>query len=314
MNYQKIYCQLIHKRKHEHVLAKLDKTDPDYVYVEEHHIVPRCIGGSDDKSNLVNLTGREHFIAHKLLFKASIGTHQELPLANAFWQMCYCHKDNLYNIKKTSRQFAKEKNLAIKSISKQQKNRIRINDGKHTKYVKAEYLQQYLENGYVIGTLQIVWNKGKHDLPPSAIAGKHHTLETRRKISAKCKGLQMPVSMKEKTRQRMLGNTYGLNKHPTKEALKQRSKSLSNRVRINNGQKMKYVTKDQLQEYLDNGWKLGMLSLSEETKQKLSQANKGSVPANKGKKLSTETRLKMSLAKRGKPPNNKGKHYKQKQK
>ena len=69
MNYQKIYSQLIHKRKHEHVLAKLDKTDPDYVYVEEHHIVPRCIGGSNDKSNLVNLTGREHFIAHRLLTK-----------------------------------------------------------------------------------------------------------------------------------------------------------------------------------------------------------------------------------------------------
>ena len=55
-----------------------------------------------------------------------------------------------------------------------------------------------------------------------------------------------------------------------------------------------------------------MLQLSESTKRKLSYANKGNIPANKGKKLSKETRLKMSLAKRGKPPNNKGKHYKRK--
>lgn len=38
-------------------------------YYEEHHIVPRCLGGSDDKSNLVLLTAREHFIAHRLLSK-----------------------------------------------------------------------------------------------------------------------------------------------------------------------------------------------------------------------------------------------------
>ena len=38
-------------------------------YKESHHIIPRCLGGSDDKDNLVNLTAREHFIAHLLLWK-----------------------------------------------------------------------------------------------------------------------------------------------------------------------------------------------------------------------------------------------------
>lgn len=49
-----------------------------------------------------------------------------------------------------------------------------------------------------------------------------------------------------------------------------------------------------------------MLPLSDETKLKLSRANKGNIPANKGTKLSAKTRKKMSLAKKGKPPNNKG--------
>lgn len=38
-------------------------------YKEVHHIIPRSFGGSNDKSNLVQLTAREHYIAHALLWK-----------------------------------------------------------------------------------------------------------------------------------------------------------------------------------------------------------------------------------------------------
>lgn len=38
-------------------------------YVEQHHIIPRCMGGTDDCSNIVSLTAREHFLAHQLLVK-----------------------------------------------------------------------------------------------------------------------------------------------------------------------------------------------------------------------------------------------------
>ena len=36
-------------------------------YSEKHHIVPKCLGGSNKKDNLVKLTAREHFICHLLL-------------------------------------------------------------------------------------------------------------------------------------------------------------------------------------------------------------------------------------------------------
>lgn len=52
MNYTKIYNLIIEKRK---VVIPTG-------YVEEHHIIPRSLGGSDDKSNLVKLTAKEHFI------------------------------------------------------------------------------------------------------------------------------------------------------------------------------------------------------------------------------------------------------------
>lgn len=43
-------------------------------YTERHHIVPRSRGGSDDASNVVTLTGREHYLAHWLLAKIHGGT------------------------------------------------------------------------------------------------------------------------------------------------------------------------------------------------------------------------------------------------
>ena len=42
-------------------------------YTELHHITPRSLGGSNDDSNLVSLTAREHFICHILLTKFTTG-------------------------------------------------------------------------------------------------------------------------------------------------------------------------------------------------------------------------------------------------
>lgn len=36
-------------------------------YHERHHIIPKCMNGNDEDSNLIDLFAKEHFIAHKLL-------------------------------------------------------------------------------------------------------------------------------------------------------------------------------------------------------------------------------------------------------
>jgi hypothetical protein len=59
MNYSKIYDRLIEKAKNRNIEG----------YYERHHIIPRCVGGSDDKENLVDLTPEEHYLAHQLLVK-----------------------------------------------------------------------------------------------------------------------------------------------------------------------------------------------------------------------------------------------------
>src|SRR5690554_3281839 len=65
MDYKKIYDQLVEKAKPR----GLDKTKNDG-YFEIHHIVPRCMGGGDEESNLVMFTVREHILAHILLWKS----------------------------------------------------------------------------------------------------------------------------------------------------------------------------------------------------------------------------------------------------
>ena len=84
MNYQLIYDNLVNKaikrqlEKEQHMLEngtaiiKNGKFVPlikNQEYIERHHIIPRCLGGTDDESNLVDFTYREHYIAHYLLYK-----------------------------------------------------------------------------------------------------------------------------------------------------------------------------------------------------------------------------------------------------
>lgn len=64
MNYQLAYDRLIYSRINNAPSG----------YIEKHHIIPRSLGGTNAKSNIVCLTPKEHFIAHRLLAKIHGGT------------------------------------------------------------------------------------------------------------------------------------------------------------------------------------------------------------------------------------------------
>lgn len=66
MNHQKVYDAIIAKARLEN-RAKLKRNQEGYVYYENHHIIPKCLNGGNEKENLVLLTAREHFVCHKLL-------------------------------------------------------------------------------------------------------------------------------------------------------------------------------------------------------------------------------------------------------
>lgn len=68
MNYERIYNQIINRAK----ARKLTE------YKETHHIIPKCLGGTDDKDNLIELTAREHFLCHWLLHNQYPENHKLL--------------------------------------------------------------------------------------------------------------------------------------------------------------------------------------------------------------------------------------------
>lgn len=74
MDYQKIYNQLVERGQ--------NRSKEIGIYYESHHILPRCMGGGDEKENLTNLTAREHYIAHWLLYKIH---PDNFKLSLAFW-------------------------------------------------------------------------------------------------------------------------------------------------------------------------------------------------------------------------------------
>lgn len=76
-NYKRIYDQLIEKR----LTYKLYKSND--LYTENHHIVPRSLGGSNAPDNMIRLTAREHLIAHLLLVKI----HEKSGDKNAYHKM-----------------------------------------------------------------------------------------------------------------------------------------------------------------------------------------------------------------------------------
>jgi hypothetical protein len=72
-------------------------------YVERHHIVPKCMGGSNATINIVSLTAREHFICHLLLIRMA-PTEYRAKLVYAAWQQSRPSKNK--TVKVTNRVYA----------------------------------------------------------------------------------------------------------------------------------------------------------------------------------------------------------------
>lgn len=120
MNYQKIYDDIC-KRGQVRILSR-------EIYTEKHHIIPKCLGGSNEKSNLTVLTAREHFICHWILAEKLYPNNSKLWFA--FWGMCNQNRE--YQLRYTPSSTTYESaRLRVKTIlSLSAKNRIFTEDTK----------------------------------------------------------------------------------------------------------------------------------------------------------------------------------------
>jgi len=89
MNYKKIYMQLIDS----------SKNNDSSLYLEKHHIVPKCLGGKDINKNISYLTPKQHFIAHALLTKIFKDDYRILLAFYAMKAKSKFHGERYFNSK-----------------------------------------------------------------------------------------------------------------------------------------------------------------------------------------------------------------------
>lgn len=75
-----------HRKIHDAIIARARRRKLR-CYYEKHHIIPRSLKGSDDPSNIVALTYREHFLIHWLLTKLLTRGRGKHAMLRAFQQM-----------------------------------------------------------------------------------------------------------------------------------------------------------------------------------------------------------------------------------
>lgn len=147
MNYEKIYYDLI-------LRAKLRSRPLEYT--ERHHIEPKCITNNNEPWNLVVLTAREHFIAHRLLVKF-IKTHK-VQMLNALYAMSM--------VKNTKRKLtSREVAVCRQAKSDAQRNRI-VTEATRKKLSEAHKDKTILESTKSIMSIsakqRVANNKDKH--------------------------------------------------------------------------------------------------------------------------------------------------------
>lgn len=137
MNYRLQYDKLI-------AAAKARTSSPEYG--ETHHIVPKSEGGNNDKTNLVKLSYREHYIAHLLLAKI----YDDFKMLSALIMMRKMTHQMERHFKFNSRLFEKMRLKWHKSILG------------HTSPMKGKTFSLEVRSKMSIGRKGIApWNKGR---------------------------------------------------------------------------------------------------------------------------------------------------------
>lgn len=260
MNYHRIYQNL--------VIKTLNRNKIDMI-VERHHILPKSMGGSDRKNNIVYLTPREHYIAHLLLWKI----YRNKSMSHAFWMMCHTRNNIRINskqyelLRKEHSQFISESNKG-KVLSEETKQKIRDanigreDDGRYIKIAESNRGRTHSEE-----------TKKKMSI---AHTGVLHTVESRKKISESQKGKIITDETKQKISESLVGNIpWNKGISPTEETRKKMSEVQKGKLGTFTGKMHSVETKKLQSKSAKN-----RPPMTEETKAKLSKSKKGKLPNN----------------------------------
>jgi hypothetical protein len=121
--YYKWYNNIIKTARERNVLVG---------YGENHHIIPRSMGGNDSIDNIVRLTAREHYVCHLLLPKFTSGNYY-FKMMYALNFMCSMKREYQHRYHPTSRTYQRIReefskihalNLTGRTLSTEHKEKI----------------------------------------------------------------------------------------------------------------------------------------------------------------------------------------------
>lgn len=123
------------------------------IYIEKHHILPKCMGGENTKNNLIYLPWMIHIFAHFLLAKELEKINIQFSQKNYYAVRMILNQDKVKNIEEL------KKITELKSIELETKNKLNYKkifikkDGEKSILIFEEEFQKYKELG---------WEKGRN--------------------------------------------------------------------------------------------------------------------------------------------------------
>ena len=156
---------------------------------EKHHILPKCMGGKNEKCNYVKLTTKEHIWAHIFLSKAYPNNHKLAMSANCMTAVSNCNTSERSKIKVSIRILAELRD------SSHPKGKDSPNFGRKASEEtrKKMSISKSGENHPLFGkkasekTRELMSEARKGE--KNSFFGKHHTEESKKLISEHRKGV-----------------------------------------------------------------------------------------------------------------------------
>jgi hypothetical protein len=220
---------------------------------ERHHIIPQSLGGSNDKSNLVYLSCREHFLCHWLLVKMTEGEYYHKMVYALMGMRAENEHQERYQTIFTARVYEKYRIEHAEYHSKlmKSKNLVPWNKGGGT--LTEEQLENVRHAARNRNIDPIKQAEGQRKRI-AKIVGQKRTDETKRLMSLASKGKPKGPMSEEQKQARSITMT---GQKKTKSHATNVANAVLGNISINKDNTEKKVKKDTLQSYLDDGWQLG---------------------------------------------------------
>lgn len=165
--YTRVYEQIVERAKNRISVEG---------YTEKHHIVPKSLGGSNRKDNLVVLTAREHFICHRLLVKMTSG-EARMKMSFAIRRMIVPGNEHQHRYKVTGRTYE----VLMKQAKDAMKMLMTENNPMSDPMIRHNYDVAIKKRGKTLG-----------------MSGKTHSEETRKKMRDASLGQEVSQETKRK--------------------------------------------------------------------------------------------------------------------